>query len=89
MIDFKSKVHYNQKLKIKPNYKTGGYIGMADENNSSTEQPVAATNQKKKKIAQLNLAEVEAKITEVQEKMGGLGSHYARQLLKRKKVLGG
>lgn len=62
---------------------------MADENTPNTEQTSAPTNQKKKKIAQLTRAEVETKITEVQEKMGGLGSQYAQQLLKRKKALEG
>lgn len=62
---------------------------MAEENTQSAGETAAPTNQKKKKIAQLSRTEIEAKITEVQEKMGGLGSQYAQQLLKRKKALGG
>lgn len=45
------------------------------------------TEAKKKKINRLTLQEVEEKIKEVQEKMGGLSSAYAQQLLKRKEGL--
>ncbi|MBU4141089.1 MAG: hypothetical protein KKA80_04275 [Candidatus Omnitrophica bacterium] len=44
---------------------------------------------KKKKINRLTLKEVEKKIQEVQEKMGGLTSSFARHLLKRKEQLSG
>ena len=40
-----------------------------------------------KKINRLTLKEVEKKIQETQEKMGGLASSFARQLLKRKEQL--
>jgi len=43
--------------------------------------------QKKKKINRLTLKELEKKIEEVRQKMGGLNSFYAQQLLKRKKQL--
>jgi len=42
---------------------------------------------KKKKINRLRLKEVEKRIKEVEEKMGGLGSSFGRQLLKRKEQL--
>lgn len=45
---------------------------------------------KKKKINRLSLKELEKKIQQTQEKMGGLTSIYARQLLKRREqLLGG
>jgi len=40
-----------------------------------------------KKINEMTLKELDAKLAEVQEKQGGLTSKYARQLLRRKKVL--
>ena len=42
---------------------------------------------KKKKINRLTLKEVKMRLQEVQEKMGGLASSYAQQLLKRKEQL--
>jgi hypothetical protein len=44
---------------------------------------------KRKKMNALTLAEIEAKLAECKEKQGGLVSKYARQLLARKKALGG
>jgi len=58
------------------------------ETAQAAEETVSAS-QKKKKISQMTLEEVDAKIKTVQDKMGGLGSQYAQQLLKRKQVLGG
>ena len=43
--------------------------------------------QKKKKINCLTLKELGKKIEEVRQKMGGLNSFYAQELLKRKKQL--
>lgn len=42
---------------------------------------------KKKKINKMTLAEIDAKLEYVKEKMGGLNSKYAQQLLQRKKTL--
>jgi hypothetical protein len=58
------------------------------EASTNTQETVSAT-QKKKKISQMTLEEIETRIKTVQEKMGGLGSQYAQQLLKQKQVLGG
>ena len=56
-----------------------------------TEAPIeenkAAGTEKKQKINQYSLKEVEKKIEEVQEKMGGLTSSFAQQLLRRKEQL--
>ncbi|MFC2163460.1 hypothetical protein ACFLT2_00520, partial [Acidobacteriota bacterium] len=41
----------------------------------------------KKKINKMTLAEVEAKLKELQETMGGHDSKYAQQLILRKKLL--
>jgi hypothetical protein len=41
-----------------------------------------------KKINEMTLKELEAKLAEVQAKQGGLTSKYAKQLLLRKKTLG-
>lgn len=54
---------------------------MADEKQESTP--------KRKKMNSLTLAEIEAELAECKEKQGGLTSRYARQLLARKKALGG
>ena len=58
---------------------------------ASVEAPPAekkeAAEKKKKKINCLTLKELEKKIEQTQEKMGGLTSFYARQLLKRKEQL--
>lgn len=52
------------------------------------EAPAAAgSGPKRKKINELTLAEIEARLAECQEKQGGLVSKYARQLLARKKAL--
>lgn len=40
-----------------------------------------------KKINEMTVAELDAKLAQVQEKQGGLTSKYARQLLLRKKSL--
>jgi hypothetical protein len=54
----------------------------------AAEAPAAAeSGPKKKKVNQLTLAEIEARLAECQEKQGGLVSKYARQLLARKKAL--
>lgn len=44
---------------------------------------------KNKKIKRMTLAEIEAKLQEVQQKMGGFQSKYAQHLLARKAVLMG
>jgi hypothetical protein len=54
---------------------------MAEEKKESTP--------KRKKMNTLTLAEIEAKLAECREKQGGLVSKYARQLMARKKALGG
>ncbi len=46
-----------------------------------------APEKKRRKISQMTLQEVEAEIKTVQEKMGGFQSHFAQDLLARKKVL--
>ena len=40
-----------------------------------------------KKINKMSLAEIEAKLEDVKEKMGGWDSKYAQQLIKRKNYL--
>ncbi len=42
---------------------------------------------KKKKIKDLTLKEIEAKLAECRDKQGGLTSRYSKQLLLRKKAL--
>ncbi|MFA5369686.1 MAG: hypothetical protein WC300_03100 [Candidatus Omnitrophota bacterium] len=44
---------------------------------------------KNKKMNLMSLKEIDAKMKDVQEKMGGLKSRYAKQLLKQKELLGG
>ncbi|MDD5504335.1 MAG: hypothetical protein PHV77_03350 [Candidatus Omnitrophica bacterium] len=44
-------------------------------------------SKKNKKINQMSLKEIDAKIKDAQEKMGSLKSRYARQLLKQKELL--
>ncbi len=46
-----------------------------------------AKEEKKKKINRFTLEELGKKIQEVKEKMGGLTSSYAQELLKRKEQL--
>ena len=46
-----------------------------------------APEKKGKKISRMTLQEVEAELKTVQEKMGGFQSHFAQDLLARKKVL--
>lgn len=50
--------------------------------------PAADAAPRKKRMNELSPAEIEARLAECQEKQGGLGSKYARQLLARKKTLG-
>lgn len=61
------------------------------ESNSEAEQssPAAAetTPPRKKKVNQMNAAEIEAKLKQIQEQQGGLTSKYAEHLLKRKNNL--
>jgi len=45
-------------------------------------------NKKNKKINQMTLAEIEAKLGEIKQAQGGLASSYARQLMRRKRALG-
>ncbi len=52
------------------------------------ETAAAETASKSKKIAKLNLAEIDKALGDCREKQGGLASKYARQLLARKKTLG-
>ena len=49
--------------------------------------PAAEGTPKKKKINDLGLAEIEARLADCKDKQGGLISKYARQLLARKKAL--
>jgi hypothetical protein len=49
--------------------------------------PAQEARPRKKKMNDLSLAEIEAKLAECQEKQGGLISKYASQLLARKKTL--
>jgi len=52
----------------------------------SADTPIVA-NAKKKKISQMTLKDVNAKIAEVETTMGGLSSQYAGALLARKEEL--
>jgi hypothetical protein len=49
--------------------------------------PAADSAPRRKKINELALAEIEARLAQCQEKQGSLASKYARQLLARKKSL--
>jgi len=54
------------------------------------EAPAASAEEsspRRKKINELTLAEIEARLAECQEKQGSLISKHARQLLARKKTL--
>ena len=58
----------------------------AQANQSESAETVSATS-KKKKVSQMSLDEIEKRITTVKSKMGGLGSRYAKQLLRHKEAL--
>ena len=49
--------------------------------------PAEETSKKRKKINDLTLAEIEARLAQCREKQGSLTSKYACQLLARKKSL--
>lgn len=49
--------------------------------------PVEAPTKKRKKVNRMTLEEIEKKLKEVKERMGGITSRYACQLLKRKEQL--
>lgn len=52
------------------------------------EKPKEGAGQKKRpKVSRMTLQEVEKELKAVQEKMGGFQSHFAQDLLARKKVL--
>ena len=64
---------------------------MAEEKKTgqTAERPTQAAEDsapRTKKINEMTLKEIEAKLAEVKEKQGGLTSKYAKQLLLRKKV---
>ncbi len=59
---------------------------MAEEKKTETAAGADSTP-KKKKINEMTLAEIDAKLAEVKEKQGGLTSKYARQLALRRKAL--
>jgi len=52
-----------------------------------TKETAEKTPLRKKKINQMNAAEIDARLKLIQEQQGGLGSKYADQLQKRKKTL--
>lgn len=62
---------------------------MAETKPAPAPESVAEAAPRRKKINELTLAEIEAKLAECADKQGGLTSRYARQLLLRKKVLSG
>ncbi len=64
---------------------------MAETNADATPESGAESPSpsRRKKINELTLEEIEAKLAECRDKQGGLSSKYARQLLLRKKVLSG
>ena len=47
----------------------------------------SAPKKKRRKISQMALQEIESELKVAQEKMGGFQSHFAQDLLARKKVL--
>ncbi len=59
----------------------------AKPSQAPAEEKKEAQAKKKKKINRLTLKELEKKIEQVQQKMGGLTSIYAQQLLRRKEQL--
>ena len=52
------------------------------------ETPAQNTEKKNMKINRMTLAEIEAKMAEIQTTQGGLRSKYAQQLLRRKNAVG-
>lgn len=54
---------------------------------AASEEIPAAEPGKKKKINQMTLAEIDAKLKKVHASQGGLQSKYARQLIQRKNTL--
>jgi hypothetical protein len=58
---------------------------MAEETGKKNDATVA----KKKKISRMSVQEIEKELKQVQEKMGGLSSVHAQQLVKRKRVCAG
>jgi hypothetical protein len=59
---------------------------MADEKKADTPNAADSTP-KKKKINEMTISEIDAKLAEVKEKQGGLTSKYAHQLAERRKSL--
>ena len=59
----------------------------AEAKPESQAAPAADKAPRKKKINELGLADIEARLAECREKQGDLVSKYARQLLARKKAL--
>ena len=59
----------------------------AQEQKAPAESGTASTVTKKKKITRMSLDEIEKALKKVSEKMGGLDSHYAQDLIKRRDVL--
>jgi hypothetical protein len=60
----------------------------AEQKPAAPAAPAADSGPRKKRMNELSPAEIEARLADCQEKQGGLGSKYARQLLARKKTLG-
>jgi hypothetical protein len=62
---------------------------MAETNAAPSPDSAPESSSRRRKINELTLQEIEAKIAECRDKQGGLTSKYARQLLLRKSVLSG
>lgn len=58
-----------------------------EEQTQVPEKKEAQDSKKKKKLNKLTLKEIEKMIQVVQEKMGGLNSFYAKELVRRKEQL--
>ncbi|MFH1383961.1 MAG: hypothetical protein ABIH47_03230 [Candidatus Omnitrophota bacterium] len=70
--------------------KNAEHVEKPAEGQAQDAQPAGETAKgpaKKKKIARMDINEIEKALKHVKEKMGGMGSHYAQQLLKRKDAL--
>ncbi len=74
-----------KKPEAKP--KTEEKVEAKAEAKAESKPAEAAPEKKRRKISGMTLKEVEAELKITQEKMGGFQSHFAKDLLARKKVL--
>jgi len=68
-------------------YAKGGRMADEVQNGAGQQTETIAAGEKKKKISKMTIIEIEKELKTLAEKMGGLGSRHAQQLLKRKHAL--